>query len=92
METYKIGRFEAARYIKPVSGFSPFIAASLTVHFVVDIAGMLTALAIGIGFFGAPMPSHVPGVQAVCSSGSAPSSQWVARLRRSIRLPLPLRA
>ena len=31
---------------------STFIAASLTVHFVVGIAGMLTALAIGIGVFG----------------------------------------
>lgn len=48
---------------------STFIAASLTVHFVVGIAGMLTALAIGIGVFGVPMPSHVPGVLAVCLIG-----------------------
>src|SRR5699024_6701274 len=46
-----------------------FIAASVTVHFVVGIAGMLTALAIGIGVFGVPMPSHVPGVLAVCLIG-----------------------
>ena len=48
---------------------STFIAASLTVHFVVGIAGMLTALAIGIGVFGVPRPSHVPGVLAVCLIG-----------------------
>ena len=30
---------------------------------------MLTALAIGIGVFGVPMPSHVPGVLAVCLIG-----------------------
>jgi|SRR5690625_3230873 len=48
---------------------STFITASLTVHFVVGLAGMLTALAIGIAVFGVPMPSSVLSVLAVCVIG-----------------------
>src|SRR5699024_4120072 len=48
---------------------STIIAASPTVLLVVGIAGRLAALAIGIGVFGVPMPSHVPGVLAVCLIG-----------------------
>ncbi|WP_150462751.1 ABC transporter permease [Nesterenkonia ebinurensis] len=48
---------------------STFMAASLTVHFLVGITGMLAALAIGIGVFGVSMPSNVGGVLAVCVIG-----------------------
>lgn len=48
---------------------STFMAASLTVHFLVGLAGMLTALAIGIVVFGVSMPGNVTGVLAVCVVG-----------------------
>lgn len=48
---------------------STFMTASLTVHFLVGIAGMLTALAIGIAIFGVAMPSNLLGVLAVCLIG-----------------------
>lgn len=48
---------------------STFMAASLTVHFLVGITGMLAALAIGIAVFGVSLPSNVMGVLAVCVIG-----------------------
>lgn len=48
---------------------STFIAASLTIHFVVGMAGMLTALALGIAVFGVSMPGSVFGVLIVCFVG-----------------------
>lgn len=48
---------------------STFIAASLTIHFVVGMAGILTALALGIAVFGVSMPHNVPGVLVICLIG-----------------------
>lgn len=48
---------------------STLIAASLSIHFVVSMVGMLAALALGIAVFGVSMPGNVPGVLAVCLIG-----------------------
>lgn len=48
---------------------STFMAASLTVHFLVGITGMLAALALGIAVFGVSIPSNVVGILAVCVIG-----------------------
>ncbi len=46
-----------------------FLAATLTVHFLVGIAGMLAALAVGILIFGVSLPANAFVIVSLCGFG-----------------------